>query len=77
MSKVYFDSDGGTHVLNVMWLNGQYGVYVDGNLYASADTRAEADEVIEDYVDEHDLSTVKPKKRKRNTPRSLAKTHAE
>ncbi len=65
MAKVYYDRRGGTHVLNTMYYGGQYCVYVNGHLYASADTRAEAEEVERDYVQEKGLSTVKGRARGR------------
>lgn len=70
MANVLYDKQGGTHVINTMWYGGNYFVYIDGRHYATADTRSEAEEVESDYIKEHELSAVRPKKKRKKILRS-------
>ncbi len=69
---LYYKRSGKAVHIYVSYDFGQYAVYIDDKYYGCGDTRAEADEIVRDYADEHGLSATKPKPAKRKTSRSVA-----
>ena len=70
-SYVFSKGSGKAVHIDVSYEFGHYAVYIDDKYYGYGDTRAEADEIVQDYAKLSRLTETKPAKKK--TSRSVGK----